>query len=132
MTVDPCVETQPIMHASSLVSAAEHCERTTDVPAKRVLNTRASHGAGKPVALSKLCKLQSVTSQGRSSPTQHGPDPSSSSAHPNGPEAPPSATSYPAGRPGQEQSDDTSAQPANLNEPVLDLPALETGMALMP
>ena len=97
-------------------------------------STRESYGAGKPVALSKLCKLQSVTSQGRfqSSPTQHGPGPSSSRAHPNGPEAPPSASSYPAGRPGQVPTDDISAQPANLNEPVLDLPALETGTALMP
>ncbi|KAK9849672.1 hypothetical protein WJX84_011250, partial [Apatococcus fuscideae] len=82
---------------------------------------------GKPVPLSKLCKLQSVSSQGRaaqSSPAH----PSADRAYSDGPEAPPPGGSFPTDGPGQEPTEELGGLPANLNEPVLDLPALETGL----
>ncbi len=84
---------------------------------------------GRPIPLQKLCKLGSIQSVGGSSQPSTARASSgtpSSRALPNGPEAlrnnsPTAETS------GQDILNDGAPCAANLNEPVLDLPALETG-----
>ena len=82
--------------------------------------------------LQKLCKLGSLASSGAlQTPTQtkavQGRQ--SSRALSNGPEAPQDG-SFAEGSGQDMPGEDVSATAANANEPVLDLPALETGLIL--
>ncbi|KAK9849667.1 hypothetical protein WJX84_003269 [Apatococcus fuscideae] len=91
-----------------------------DVPALLALIRQ-----GHPVQLSKLCKSGSGPSQPSSA---RAASDVTSWTYANGPDAPPSAGSFTAGGPAQDSAEAGEAGASNANEPVLDLPSLETGL----